>query len=1190
MAKAVKGAFKWVAKLALGAAGFAIKPIVRALTPKAPEVDSSSSVNFRADPNAGVPYIIGQTGTAGVYTYATVGEAKNRNLLFYTILGGGGPIDSFVSFKMGDVSVVFDGPDTPESGPYRHLVWMRKQLGTAGAPALLPPNTLDAGVLAEWTSAHKTTGYAAAWYVLGADQTAYANGVPDPMWEIRGVKCYDWRLDSTYPGGSGPQRLADPTTWTFNENPAVHAVKWCLGAYQNGKRVLGLGASLAQIAMSKATEWANICDANGWKVGGVVYSTDTKWQVLKAICQAGGGYPTPLGTQVSFIFNAPRVSIATLTGADIEADPSIVGAQLRRDRFNRGVARYREKNNNWQIVPSAPLTVSEFVTQDGGITRTKEFEWPLVQNVDQAAQLLAYAMCNSRELGPLEFAVIPSWAGLDPGDCITINEPEFGLTSQKVVVTARSRSLDDFGRSLTCVTETDSKHPFCLGQSGTPPPLPSLTAVDTVPTPPDAGDWVVTRGYVDGPGGRLPAIIIDGECTDPNAIEIIFEYRIVGDTGEWGAVSRPVTAKHVEITGISPGSNYNVRVRYRYARNTEDPVSGNTNIGPILVSAISAPVPPDVLADIAAAQSAADAAQLDADAALTALFDPTTGALVEIDTLQTGQATHTSQIAVLQTADVTLAGRITTTEAKQQSIPNLLINGDASVSTAAQPLKGWLNSTAGVASAGYDRAIGSFWGLPANSSGSTTFFMSDSYPVYASEVLTVAMNGDAGGNVGATRPLFFLAWYNGTTFVSSPPGTTALDGTTLNWTDKRPSITATVPASGVTHFRVAIQIPNGALAFYVSRVMGNTGAVAVPFNDQATARDVAARVTTTEITSSSNTAAIAATDTRVGVSMQQGLYVNPNARFGSYTTSPGYPDGWSAWTGAASRFSRVNGEGANYAVRASPTAGETIGIVQTLYLSAGKYLLTFDGACSAGNWGGAGVNLAGVDSINCATSPDVAGVTGVGSTNLRRFSKIVTVSTAGNYNLHLMFGYPTFATVTAKTLDVYCCGIQSIDAAGQTAITASADATSALIAAATVDSALAAYESTANARLDGLDASVTTQGTAISNLQGRTASWLTKVAAAGADPAYIYMQSDATAAGGTDSYIALAAKSINLFNTVGGVLVQALALTGGNAYFPGSIYVGAASNVRIEGANKRIQVWDNPATDTYPAVEMGQLL
>lgn len=586
MAKAVKSAFKWVSHTIVGLSSFAIKPLLRALTPKIPEVDTSTQIDFQPRPDAGIPWVIGETGTTGIPIYSTVGEAKNRNLLYYTILSGGGGIDSYVSFTADGTVVVFDGPDTPESGPYRHLMWMRKQLGTETV-ALMPPNTLDPAVLAEWTPAHKTSGYAAAWYVLGADQKAYASGVPDPMWKLRGARAYDWRLDDTYPGGMGSHRLNDPSTWTFTKNPSLLAVAFCLGRYVNGKRVLGLGGTLSHLVMQKFTDWANVCTANNWEVGGVVYSTDSKWQVLKAICQAGGAYPTPLASKISVIFNAPRVSIATLTGADILAPPVITGTQLRRDRFNAAVPRFRSEAHGWEIVAAARFVVPEFVEQDGQF-RVKELEWPLVQNVDQATQLAAYGICNSREIGPVNFTIADYLMGLEPGDCITVNEPEFGFSNQKFIIGARTRSMDGSGRGISCATETDSKHGFCLGQTGTPPPLPSLSAVDTVPSAPDPGSWVVSGGTLPGPGGSLPAIIIVGAVDDPNAIEIIIEFRPVGSTGDWSTTSRPVSATRIEITeGVAPGVNYDVRIRYRYARNTEDP-STNLVLPPVVVGAVGA--------------------------------------------------------------------------------------------------------------------------------------------------------------------------------------------------------------------------------------------------------------------------------------------------------------------------------------------------------------------------------------------------------------------------------------------------------------------------------------------------------------------------------------------------------------------------------------------------------------------------
>jgi hypothetical protein len=776
VAKAVKTAFKWI--FGLGVARALFKTVIRALTPKLPEVDNSQAINFRADPDAGIPYVIGRTGTAGIYTYATVGEAKNRNLLFHVVISGGGPIDSFVDFKMGGVSVTFDGADTPNSGPYRHLVWQRRQLGTTPQTYLQPPNTTDSGVLSEWDSTHATSGYATAWYVLGSSPTVYASGVPDPLWIVRGVKCYDWRLDSTYPGGSGSHRLATPSTWTFSENPAVHAVAWLLGRYANGKKVLGLGATLSQIAMDKYTEWANICDANAWKVGGVVYSTDTKWQILKAICQAGGAYPTALGSKISVIFNAPRVSIATLTGADVDGEPTIVGTQSRRDRFNRAVPRFRSEAHGWKVVPATPISVSSFITEDGG-QRTKELEWPLVQNVDQAAQLAMYGICNSREIGPIDLPVIPRWMGLEPGDCITLNEAEFGVTSQKMVVSARTRSLSSFGHALTCVTETDSKHAFCLGQTGVAPPLPSLTAVDVFPPAPTSGIWTGVGTTIASATGAVPAIVITGVLEDANAGAVLVDYRqITPSVGLWATQEWPISALQVvsgspslrlPLTGLAPGAEYEVRIRYRTLRGREDP-NAYRSLGTLTAGTLSA-----------------------AEAAIAASIIG-----------QTAWATYTASISSIATPGA-----------------NLVFDGGLKLKG-----KGWTLGSWTAYAASSD--VGPF----ISCSTSNVYSTSPRFAVDVGGVYTVQAWAASAVGTYSNTPKIYIAWYNSSDGYISETAQTAIpaDGVYA-----RRTASGTAPA-GAVYGRVAFYsgFHAGGLSVYVSKVKCEKGSAASVWSDETT--------------------------------------------------------------------------------------------------------------------------------------------------------------------------------------------------------------------------------------------------------------------------------------------------------------------------------------------------------------------
>lgn len=528
---------------------------------------SGTQVDFQSNPDAGVPYAVGETGTAGVYVYNTVGEAKNRNLLFNTVLSLG-PIEAFTGFKADAEEVTFGGLQQAVGGTYANRMWQNRQLGLTPSPAFGPPNTTDAGVLAEWTTAHKLSGLAASWYVLGYDQKTYAGGAPAPVWKIKGVKAYDPRQDSTYPGGSGPQRAGDEATWVWSDNPWVHALTWCLGRRQNGKLVMGLGCATAGLDMAAFVEAANIADANGWTVGGVVYSTDSKWEVLKAFCQAGGGRPIALGARISCLVNAPRVSIATLSGADIEGDPTITATQSRRGRVNAVVPRYRSEDHGWEIVPADPLVVDAYVTADRGEQRTQELEFPLVQDVTQAAQLAAYAVVNSREFGPNIIAVTPAkgWA-LKPGDCITVTEPEFGLNGQKLIVTDRERNLTTGGRILTCVSETDAKHDYCLGRVGSPPPTPGLTGVDPTPEAPTTAEWVATGATLTDNGVSLPAIVIAGSSESTQVSRLLVRYRPVGATAWVTGPSLDLLDDgdyRVELSsGLTSATTYNVQIAYR---------------------------------------------------------------------------------------------------------------------------------------------------------------------------------------------------------------------------------------------------------------------------------------------------------------------------------------------------------------------------------------------------------------------------------------------------------------------------------------------------------------------------------------------------------------------------------------------------------------------------------------------------
>lgn len=529
-----------------------------------------SPTDFAADPNAPIPYAMGLTGTGGRIIYATTGEAKNRNALYCTVLSGGGPIEAFVGFKANKEAVTFGSLQQAIGGTFANRMWQNNQLGYSPSEPFGPPNTLDASVLAEWTTAHRLSGYAASWYVRDSDQKVYPTGTPKPLWIIKGVKCWDPRLDDTYPGGSGSCRLADPSTWPWTENPGLHGLQWCIGRYDNGVRILGIGARLESINVPAFVEAANIADANGWKVGGVVYSTDSKWDVLKAICQAGGARPFRLSASITVLANAPRVSTGTLTEDDLAGGYSVQAVSSRRGRPNQIIPRYRSPDHEYEMVSAGPVKVADYVTRDGRLV-SRKVDYPLVQDAAQVAQLAAYDLVNLREYGPVQVRLKPHWRLYKPGDCITVECPRtLAMDGQKALILGRDIDPMTGDVTLTLQSETDGKHDFALGRVADPPPVPSLHGVTLIPTAPEAGAWTAAAELLTGAdGSKQPAIVVTGAADDQNAANVIVDYR-QGD-GEWLSAERPASAVRIEIAPVAAGATYQVRVRYRTTRGLEDP-------------------------------------------------------------------------------------------------------------------------------------------------------------------------------------------------------------------------------------------------------------------------------------------------------------------------------------------------------------------------------------------------------------------------------------------------------------------------------------------------------------------------------------------------------------------------------------------------------------------------------------------
>ncbi|MDX3908428.1 MAG: hypothetical protein QHC67_01220 [Sphingobium sp.] len=546
------------AALSLGAALATPKPGI-----------GGNATTFATNPQSGLPYAMGRTRMSGLRIFAKTntspGYTKFDDLLWFgALLSIGGQIEGIEKFTVDNEVVTFNGSGHAV-GRFANYMSQKVHLGGPQASGLNV--SLNGGTAPGWTAAHRLSGMTHAMWGLRFNKQGelFGAGPPEPAWVGKWVKVYDPRLDSTHPGGSGSCRPLVESSYVWSQNPGLHALTWALGRWENGKRTCGIGAPIANVRVHEFVECANVCDANGWKVGGVEWTTDSKWDTFKRILQAGGAVPTKTGAMIGCLVSMPRTAIATIETHHLLDQFRFPSTKSRRDRINTVIPRYIDEASDWATISGSAISVSQFITADRG-QRTKEVDFPLVQVFEgevatQPGQLAAYVIVNSREAGPFTWTTGPEFAGLKTGDVVYLNVPTEGLVNQPVLITRRAPDPASGKVSFAGETETYSKHAYALGQSTTPPSPFSLTAPDLKPTAPLQTSWTVS-GVTSGEG--FPALVVLGTSEMPSADAVIIDYRKSGvETWTNSAILSAIEPVRHVISPLESETAYDVRISYR---------------------------------------------------------------------------------------------------------------------------------------------------------------------------------------------------------------------------------------------------------------------------------------------------------------------------------------------------------------------------------------------------------------------------------------------------------------------------------------------------------------------------------------------------------------------------------------------------------------------------------------------------
>ena len=559
-----------------------------------------SITDFRYNPNAGVPIAVGRTYFAGIPVhrdgYPNDADPTPNPYLTYAIeFSGAGPIGGLENFYADrEVETFSAGAAT---GKFAGYMWLDWQDGQVNEPtALSPPFAGMEG----WDANSKASGHAMALWTLKYDAQdregrMYQQGEPEPGAVLTGVLCYDPRKDDTYPGGSGAHRWADPSdtaahdaaraTWEVSYDPFINGLNHALGTWHRDMdnpasqyvKVRGAGEPIAAIDVAAFVEGANVCQANGWTLGGMYSALDPKWGVLKAMLACGGGEPIMTGGLLSCLVETPRVSLATVSEDQIVGETRPPGMNPRRGRPNSYIPRYWSEAHGWKQVSAPAVTIDAYVTAEGRLVQ-EALPFLFGQDARQVSQLTYYQLVNQREL-PISTMLRPRWVGYKPGDCVTLEWPNIGYASQKVIIQERRFDPLNMRVGMDLKTETDAKHPAALALDPDPPAAPSLSSTDfrTVPTPP-ASDWTVTGETLSSPSGSIPALVAAGAVSNTNIAHVVFEYRVDGETTWIMEGIADASIERQEFPTVTPGTDYEVAISYVHRNGS---ISARRVLGPV---------------------------------------------------------------------------------------------------------------------------------------------------------------------------------------------------------------------------------------------------------------------------------------------------------------------------------------------------------------------------------------------------------------------------------------------------------------------------------------------------------------------------------------------------------------------------------------------------------------------------------
>lgn len=479
----------------------------------------------------------GRGRLSGPYLY----YATNKNWTMDVIALAKGPCDAIESFMLHDEEVTVDsggivqmGPDGryQRAGGENDTIRILSRTGEIPSPVYSEVTTASGG---EWTAAHRADGVATM-AVLSKGvkteivQTVYPNGPVMPSAIGRWSLCYDWRKDSTMPGGAGSHRIDDPGSWEWSQNVIV-----CL----LNDEVFERGQDFAYRFLPTLAWWstaADICDepveqfaggtAPRYTLFGFYKSNNPPKDLRARFLQCCDGLMIERGDG-AFVVYAGKYYEPTVT-IDEDRIRQVKWTRTRRqeDFVNLLVIAYQSPVHKWAMTETLPWADQDSIDTLGEQSAPLELPW--VTNNSQSRRLgkATFARLTAGYVG--EFTVDMSDEGDELQERYLRLRWAAGPSSvHDVVVEVTAATLDLIARTvrISVILADPEAYDWIAADEGAPPGVPDVTPPSPILEPEVVGAEIIYNG-------TAARLLVTIEDPGVESYGYVLQWRLVGD-GSW---------------------------------------------------------------------------------------------------------------------------------------------------------------------------------------------------------------------------------------------------------------------------------------------------------------------------------------------------------------------------------------------------------------------------------------------------------------------------------------------------------------------------------------------------------------------------------------------------------------------------------------------------------------------------------